>query len=483
MAKKKDKQKNLDKNMLSIAIDSINAMFNDFDSGSEDELIAKTGKSRQELYDFMLEDDEVMSSQEDLTSSILAKQWRIWYKDADENIINALYKWLKKHINTFADLAVLARLNGYAVAEYVYENEPDENGLYLIKSVLSKDGELDKFKPKRDGRLIYTETGHDDEVNQDVKFLLLRSKAVPSRPMGRMLILRAYPAVLLRKRGWSYFGQFIARYAQPYVVGKQGGYANTQQFTNELFRFLNGGAVGLSADDDLNIHQLSGGGEAFERLEQMANARIQKLLLGRVKNSELSVGSRSAQETDDEVRKQRIQSILDLMAQAIQHAIDAMLIVNEHFGKPIKAPQGIWFEYEEQTKVDKERAERDKLYCETGQVRLTKDYLVNIVGFEEQHIEMVENSVNQPSMPLSLKLSQSHDEHHHNHDEDDEYQPDDTIMQAKLQAIFDDLNKSQSYAEFEQKLAKLNLPDSGLTDDLALQMTKEYIKGLGLAGE
>lgn len=27
----------------------------------DDELIAKTGKSRQELYDFMLEDDEVMS--------------------------------------------------------------------------------------------------------------------------------------------------------------------------------------------------------------------------------------------------------------------------------------------------------------------------------------------------------------------------------------------------------------------------------------
>lgn len=475
MAKKKDKQKNFDRNMLSIAIDSINAIFNDFDSGSEDELIAKTGKSRQELYDFMLEDDEVIECQEDLTSSVLAKQWRIWYKDADENIINALYKWLKKHIDTFADLSVLARLNGYAVAEYVYESEPDENGLYLIKSVLSKDGELDKFKPKRDGRLLY---GDDDvEANQDVKFLLLRSKAVPSRPMGRMLILRAYPAVLLRKRGWSYFGQFIARYAQPYVVGKQGGYSDTATFTNELFRFLNGGAVGLSADDDLNIHQLSGGGEAFERLEQMANKRIQKLIVGRVKNSELSVGSRSAQETDDEVRKQRIQSILDLMTQAIQHAIDAMLIVNEHFGKPINAPQGVWFEYEEQTKVDKERAERDKLYCDTGQVKLTEDYMIDVVGFEKHHIKMVEQTPSQTSMPLSLKLSQSHD-HHHNHDDDDEYQPDDKIMQAKLQAIFDDLNKSQSYAEFEQKLAKLNLPDGGLIDDLALQMTKQFVKGL-----
>lgn len=167
---------------------------------------------------------------------------------------------------------------------------------------------------------------------------------------------------------------------------------------------------------------------------------------------------------------------LDLMAKAIQHAINAMLDVAAQFGTPIYAPQGIWFEYEEQTKVDKERAERDKLYCDTGQVELTEDYMVDVVGYEKHHIKMVKPS--QTSMPLSLKLSQSHDEHHHNHDEDDEYQPDDKIIQAKLQAIFADLERSQSYAEFEQKLAKLNLPDAGLTDDLALQMTQQFVKGL-----
>lgn len=481
MAKKKDKQKNFDKNMLTVAMDSVNIAYNHFETHSYDELLAQTGKSRQELLNIVLADDEVISCREDIASSILAKKWRIWGKDVDEDFINQLYILVRKLASDFVNLAILARFNGYAVAEYIFKQNDD--GRLMLDKVLSKDGELDKYTPKRDGSLTFQSLGEDITLNQDVKFLLLTNNAVPARPMGEMIVIRAYPAVNLRKRGWAYAGQFIARYAQPYVVGKQGGYADTTQFTNVLYGFLNGGAAGISADDDISIHQLQGNGEAFEKLENIANARIQKLLLGRVKNSELSVGSRSAQETDDKVHQSRLVGYLDIMTKAIQHAIDAILVVNQYYGIAVHAPQGIWFEYEEQTKVDKERAERDKLYCETGQVRLTKDYLVNIVGFEEQHIEMVEHSVNQPSMPLSLKLSQSHDEHHHSHhhnhdDEDDEYQPDDKIMQAKLQAIFDDLNNSQNYAEFEQKLAKLQLPDSGLTDDLALQMTKQFVKGL-----
>ncbi len=471
MNENQKKSNKIDKKLLNISIDSLNDMMSDIDNSSDAELIAQTGKSRQELYNAVLADDEVIACREDIVSTLTAKTWRIWGKDVDENIINALYKWVRKYLKEFAELAVLARFNGYAVAEYVYHDSVNEQGLYFIKSVLSKDGELDKYSPKRDGRLVYSASGADEVLNQDVKFFMLRSNAVPARPSGEMLVIRAYPAVLLRKRGWAYFGQFIARYAQPYVVGKQSSNYNINDFTNTLYTFLNGGAVGMTQDDNISIHQLSGNGEAFERLEQLANARIQKLLLGRVKNSEMSVGSRSAQETDDKVRENRMECYLALMAQSIQHAIEAMLMVNQYYGTPIHAPQGIWFEYVEQTKVDKDRAERDKLYCDTGQVKLTKDYLVNIVGFEKHHIEMVETSAVQPSMPLSLQLSQSHDH-------GDDYQPNVKIGQTKLDAILNVLNSCESYADFEQKLADLKLPDGGLVQDLSAEMLKQYINGL-----
>lgn len=472
MAKKKEKQK-FDKNLLNVAIDSISSALGHFDTGNYDELLAQTGKTRQELLGAVMADDEVISCREDIFSALLAKPWRIWGKDVDENIINALYKWLRPLAHEFAELAILARFNGYAVAEYVYDTETNPQGLYLIDSVLSKDGELDKYSPKRDGSLLYNATGGEEELNKEIKFLLLRSKAVPARPAGEMLVIRAYPAVLLRKRGWAYASQFIARYAQPYVVGQQGGYADINQFTNTLYGLLNGGAAGINQDDNISIHQLSGNGEAFERLEQLANARIQKLLLGRVKNSEMSVGSRSAQETDDKVREHRMRSYLDLMAQAIQHAINAMLTVNDYYGTPIHAPQGIWFEYEEQTKVDIDRAERDKLYCDTGQMKLTKEYLVNIVGYEEQHIEMVETPTVQPSMPLSLQLSQQHDDHNH-----DDFEPKPNISKTKVDAILSILNDCENYAEFEKRLENLGLPDGGMVKDLGDKMTEQFVKGL-----
>lgn len=459
MAKKK---KAIDKQSLSVAIEQLNGIFNYFQGAYDDELIAQTGKSRQELLNIVLADDEVLSCREDVFSALLAKQWRIWGKDVDEDIINQLYKWLRRFIHEFAELAILARFNGYAVAEYTY----DEDGLILINHVLSKDGELDDYMPKRDGKLYYKL--NDDELNQDVKFLLLRSKAVPARPLGEMLILKTYPAVLLRKRGLSYAGQFIARYAQPYVVGKQSSHADMNQFTSTLHGFLNGGAAGIGEEDEIQIHQLSGNGEAFERLEQLSNARIQKLLLGRVKTSELSVGSRSAQETDDKVRENRMRGYLDLMAQAIQHAINAIITVNEYYGTPIHAPQGIWFEYEEQTAVDKERAERDKLYCDTGQIRLTADYFKNIVGLEEQHFEMVEMPTLQSSMPLSLKLSND------NHQHDDEPNP--NIEQEKLNAILALLD-ADDYEKFAQLLDG-ELPDGGMVNELGTAMAHAYVDGL-----
>lgn len=453
------KKQKIDQKMLIMAFDSA---LNNFQSAtSTDSLLAETGKSRQELLDAVMVDDEVESCREDMRTAILAKSWRIWGEGVSEDIINQLYKIIRKHANTFAELAILARFAGFSVAEYVFKQE--KNGFLTLDKVLSKDGELDKYTPKRDGTVILKTDNEEVEINQHIKYLVLTSKAVPSRPSGEMMIIRAYPAVAMRKREWAYAGQFIARYAQPYVVGKQGGYGSIKDFTNTIFGFINGGATGIGKDDEISIHQLSGNGEAFELIERLANRRIQKLILGRVKTSELTSGSRSAQETEEETRQDRITAYLDLMTQAIQHAIDAIITVNQHYGLAIHAPRGIWFEYEQQTKVDLNRAERDKIYCDTGQIQLTKDYMTTIVGYEENHIEMIGN---QQSM-IHLTLSQ--DNHLNNNKK---------IMQGKINAILDLLNNCDSYTEYEQKLSNLDLTDDGLITDLAKQSTDAYLEGL-----
>ncbi|MDO4434867.1 MAG: hypothetical protein Q4B71_00430 [Cardiobacteriaceae bacterium] len=356
----------------------------DTNDGSLDDLIAETGKSALEILSFCLSDDEVESCREDLFAAMMARPFRIWGEGVDEVTINRLYRIMQSALPVFIDLAIVSKLYGYAVAEYVYRQDAD--GFLSLKQVHSKDGLLDRYQPKADG-LWYQGDNGEELLDQQLKFLLLTHKATPSRPKGEISIIRLYPAVQLRKRVMAYAGQFVRRYAQPYVVGKQAGFAPLTDFVKQLFGFSNGGAAAIGKDDEITLHQLQGDGEAFAKLERIANARIQKLLLGRVKTSDLQNASRAAQTVEEATRNERIGGYLLMLSNAMQHAIDAMLRVNQLYGKPIHAPQGVWFEFQTPAAVDIARAERDAIYLQNG-VTLTREYYQNMVGLEESHFEI-----------------------------------------------------------------------------------------------
>ena len=479
----KAKKQKVDQKTLLIAVDSA---LEGSDAVSADQLLTETGKSRQELLDAVMADDEVISCRADIEGAISAAAWRIWGDDVDEDLINRLYRMFRRLYNDISGIAILAMFNGYCVGEYVYKKEPD--GFLSIDSVLSKDGELDNYTPMRDGSVLLKTEDESVAINQDIKYLVLTSKAVPARPAGEMMIVRAYPAVALRKREWAYAGQFIARYSQPYVVGKQGsdsGFGTTLgDFTSKLFSFIGGGAAGIGKDDSIELHQLTGNGEAFELFERLANRRIQKLLLGRVKTSELTSGSRSAQEADDVARQDRVMSYLGLMTKGIQHAIDATIAVNQAWGLPINAPQGIWFEYPKVKAFNIEEADRDVKYTSTGQVRLTKQRLLN-VGYEESEFEMVESAVPAPITQLSqqvralqLQLSNGLPDNITEPTTDDDVEHDRAIMQPKVEALLSLLDGCESYGEFERRLSELSLPDGGMIEDLMTQCVGSYIDGL-----
>lgn len=479
----KTKKQKVDQKTLLVAVDSA---LEGADAVSADQLLTETGKSRQELLDAVMADDEVLSCRADIEGAISAAAWRIWGDDVDEDLINRLYRMFRRLYNDIASVAVLAMFNGYCVGEYVYKKEPD--GFLSIDRLLSKDGELDNYTPMRDGSVMLKTEDESVAINQDIKYLVLTSKAVPARPAGEMMIVRAYPAVALRKREWAYAGQFIARYSQPYVVGTQGsdsGFGTTLgDFTSKIFSFINGGAAGIGKDDKIELHQLSGDGAAFELFERLANRRIQKLLLGRVKTSELTSGSRSAQEADDVARQDRVMSYLGLMTKGIQHAIDAIITVNQAWGLPITAPQGIWFEYPKVKAFNIEEADRDIKYTSTGQVRLTKQRLLN-VGYEESEFEMVESAVPAPIAQLSqqvkalqLQLSNGLPDNITEPTTDDDIDHDRAIMQPKVEALLSVLDGCESYSEFERRLSEMTLPDGGLIDDLMSQCVGSYIEGL-----
>lgn len=494
------KEPKLDKKSLLTPLDTaIDAFENETYDDNLNRLISETGKSRSEILNIILNDDEVEGCRDDLESAIKAMPFNIWGDELDENTQNELIKIITPHIKTFAELAVLAKWNGHAIAEYVYKH--DERGRLVIDKVLNRVDDLDNYRFLKDGRIVFHQLGTETIINTEVKNLVLTHRATPKRPMGQMTMIKAYPSVLLRGRNWAYLGQFIVRYAQPYIVGKQSEFDFGNKFVSALYRFVSGGATTIDKDSDIAIHQLQNDGKAFEMAEQLSNRRIQKLLLGRVKTSDQTNGSRSANETDDKARIDRIGSYLELAKEAVQHAINAMLAVNSHFGTPLVAGGQVWFDWKNEKAVDKTRAERDKLYLDTGTIVLTHDYYKDVVGLEEHHFKIVEPSPTasrgEPpfvqkqgqELPLSLLLSDNgKGKHTHSHAHAHAHAHDDDkpltekqikIGNKKADIILSALFDSDDYAEFEKRLNLIDLTDDEFVAELAKQNLTAYLSGLG----
>lgn len=438
---------------------------------SSDQLLDRLGLSREQVFAAVNSDDEVESCKEDLRTAMMASGWRLYGNDTDDEQLDRLYRAVRKNLSAFVELVLTARLNGYAVGRYIYRQEPD--GLMLLDYIADRRDDLDRYTPKRGGVLVYRGNGNDEVVDTQVQNLLLVNRATAKNPAGEMAIARLYPAVSVRKNGFLYAHQFIKRYAQPYMVGKIDGDANG--FIGKLFAFIGGGAITVDKEDSIEMLTNSANGEGFEKLERMANARIQKALLGRVKTSDLGTSSRAAQQTEEGTRQDRIEAYLSLLSLAVQHAVDAMVMVNAVWGVEIKQKGGLWFEFIEEAKVDKTRAERDKMYAETGQVRFTEEYFTQVLGFEKEHIELAGQQMVEASRRLGFKLS----------DKPAVAEPpllkaDQALMHPKMQAVLSALQASENYAEFEAALSGMDLSDGDLAviDKLVGESVRGFTDGI-----
>lgn len=440
------------------------------ESEGTDELLARLGLSRKQVLDAALADDEVESCREDLRVAMQSASYRLWGESVAEEDINRLLKMIKKQLPTLVDVVLSAKFVGYSVAEYVYQQEDD--GFLSIAKIIDKSGEIDSYSPRRGGDLIFKSQNGEVAVDLNVKHLLLTNQANSANPAGEAAVARIYPALALRKHGLKYAAQFVRRYAQPYLVGKIGGLGSDPQgFVERVSKLFFGGSTAISSEDDIQLLTNPADGSAFRMIEQLANARIQKALLGRVKTGDLEHGSRAAQETEEETRNDRIDGYLLLLANAMQHLIDALLKVNQAYGKAIHAPEGLWFEFDEGIQIDLNRAKRDQIYLASGQVRFTLDYYQDILGFEERHIELI-NATTQNT----LSEAQLADKNANRLPENTET----AILRPKIKAILDALQNSTSYMDFEEKLAHLDLSDEDaeLMNRLLGDATQAFVDGI-----
>ena len=449
------KQNKIDKAARDVIIQTGRTMDEVMQQGEgTDQMLSRLGISRQQALAAVLADDEIESCKEDLRAAMQAQPWRIYGEGLSPDDNNRLWRTVQKHLPTLVEIVLTSKLNGYSVAQYVYTKQ--EDGYYDITRVYNRQGSLDRFVPKTDGLLYFD----NEPVNTQVQFLFLANRPSDTQPAGEMTAARLYPAVCLRKQGFVYAAQFITRYAQPYLVSKNDSNTDEQHqsWAQRLYRLINGGAISISRDDDIALLQNNANGDAFKKLENLANARIQKMLLGKVRTGDLETGSRAAQETEQDTQNNRIDGYLSTLTQAVQHMIDALLLVNLAWGKHIQAPQGIWFEFATEEQIDIKRAERDKIYLDAGAIELTEAYYRDVIGYDEQHFKLKSGTSVNAKMHAKLSAQQA------NHGQS--MTASQMMMQPKMQAVMQALAHSQDYADFELNLSKLSLDDG---DHLLIQ--------------
>ena len=442
---------------------------------SADAMLQRLGVSRAQALEAISADDEVESCKEDLRTAMTASAWRIWGDGTDDGQIDRIYRCIRRHLGAFVEIVLTARLNGYAVGRYVWKVE--EDGFITLDMLRDRRDELEKYRPQRDGTLKYNGENGEETVDTTVLHLFLANRPTAKNPAGEMTVARLYPAVALRKQGIQYAYQFIKRYGQPYLIGKYtngGGSDNV----NTVYSLLNGGAATIDTEDSIEMLTNPATGTAFAEIERLANARIQKLLLGKVKTADLNSGSRAAQQTEENARQDRIEAYLTLLSLAVQHAVDALVMVNEQWGVPVKHKGGLWFEFDEEIKVDKARAERDKIYADMGYIRFTGDYYEKVLGFEPEHYELADT----PQRPsengaasLSVRLSDTHS---------DGLSPteaaDRAIMQPKIAAILSALAEADGYEAFQTALNGMDLSEGDLllVDRLVGESARAFAEGM-----
>lgn len=457
------KKRKIESSVKELTAQTGNALDNMMASGeSGDQMLARLGISRQQAMAAVIADDEVESCREDLRAAMLAKSWRLYGEGLSVEDSDRLWRTVRAAMPVLAEIVLTAKLNGYAVGRYVYAY--DDEGFLTLSRIIDKNGSLDKYTPQADGTLQFEERA----VDTHCVYLLLTSRATEAAPAGEAAAARLYPAVALRKHGFLYAAQFISRYAQPYLVGKTNAAseAEHQSFVGRIFNFLSGGAISINSEEQIEMLQNQADGQAFKRLENLANARIQKVLLGKVRTSDLENGSRAAQETEEKNRSERIDGYLYLLTQAAQHLLDALLMVNAAYGRAIHAPQGVWFEFNQEAHIDIRRAERDKHYLDAGQISLTKEYFRDVLGFDESHFKLSEAGPDSTQMQKFALLSAQRNQAQPlrsskwadgRQPESSSLSAEQIIMRPKIEAILAALEECDGFEQFQNRLSSLNL--------------------------
>ena len=160
-------------------------------------------------------------------------------------------------------------------------------------------------------------------------------------------------------------------------------------------------------------------------------------------------------------------------------------MVNQQWGNTIIAPNGVFFEFETVIKIDLNRANRDKIYIDAGVFTPTKEYIVEVLGIDEQYFELgVRNEklgVKPQQMTYSFNAVKQLLTANSSLLTDEEITPtEQALIYPFLVKVFDAMSKAETAQDFQAALNEMDFSDEEKTliNQHLPEIVAAYIKGM-----
>jgi len=354
-------------------------------------LISKNGgvQSLRKMYE---NDDEIAAAIDTRHEGCLSTSWTI--EGGEEEVNEFMYEHYTKLIPQLIGHAWWAVYYGYSVQQLVWDLDFfRETGRMRVNCVL--DQPFEDFMPQRDGTLGIAATGIMNEielVQYPEKYVHIVRKPSYHRQYGEALALRLYYAWIYRQHGWEYLMNLLESWGKPFLHAKTKNQMipGTNQSAVEQLNQLLGGmkrpsSVVTTQDTDINVLQGTGNGGLFSQFNKDVLDRILRLVLGQTLTSTTgSSGSQALGNVHNTVREDKRRADCKLVSQAVQQMIDYTMKFNKFEGD---TPM---FKMEDPRGLDEDRAKRDLVLAQAGQVKFTKKYYLDRYDLEEEDFELVQ---------------------------------------------------------------------------------------------
>lgn len=345
----------------------------------------KTGKSI-EAYRELLYDSHLWSCVQSRKSGVLSLDYRISQSSASNYVtkeIESIFSELD--IYQIISDVLEAPLYGWQPIEIVWDFYGASRKILKPVKIAAKPQEWFHFNS--DGELMLRQENFNQTIKApDYKFICPRNSAGYMNPYGHSLLAKCYWNVIFKNTGLKNWVNFCEKYGMPILIGQYTRGCTSEEaerLAYSLASMSEDSVIVTPSDININLHEASRSSsvELYLELIKYCNSEISKAILSQTLTTELDGGSYAASKTHNQVRMEVVKSDIKLVENSINKIIQ--YIVDLNYGGEYPKFSMIL------TDTDNSgRLERDTELIKTGKIKLTKKYLMNAYGFNEDEIEL-----------------------------------------------------------------------------------------------